>query len=198
MSRFIETIRIFNGRRYNLSRHSARMNRTRLAIFGCRDVLNLHHVLIVPENARQGLVKCRIIYGKEILRIEFDPYIVRPVNSLKVMDAGDLDYPYKSTDRHAIDALYAQREMCDDILMTRDGFVTDTSYANIALRRGNRWYTPATPLLAGTMRAQLIDQGRLLPAVIRTEDLPAYSECLLINAMLGFDPRRAFSMDAIR
>ena len=43
----------------------------------------------------------------------------------------------------------------------KNGRLTDTSYSNIALFDGNRWVTPAHPLLKGTMRQSLIDKGLL-------------------------------------
>jgi 4-amino-4-deoxychorismate lyase len=47
-------------------------------------------------------------------------------------------------------------EGCDDIIIVRNGFVTDASYANLIFRKGDEWFTPATFLLAGTMRAFLL------------------------------------------
>ena len=37
----------------------------------------------------------------------------------------------------------------DEILITRNGLLTDTSIANIALFNGKEWHTPKHPLLKG-------------------------------------------------
>ena len=43
----------------------------------------------------------------------------------------------------------------------KQGLLTDTSIANIALSDGTHWYTPAHPLLKGTKRAALLEEGIL-------------------------------------
>ena len=40
--------------------------------------------------------------------------------------------------------------------------------------------------LEGTMRASLLGKGRIVPAVIRPQDLSRYSLVRLFNAMIGF------------
>ena len=44
-----------------------------------------------------------------------------------------IDYTYKSAHREELNALYAQKGMADDILIVRNGYLTDTSISNIAL-----------------------------------------------------------------
>ncbi|MFW5535892.1 MAG: aminotransferase class IV [Prevotella sp.] len=55
----------------------------------------------------------------------------------------------------------------------------------MALFDGNRWVTPAHPLLKGTMRQSLIDKGLLKEKDIMAEDFPKYLEVRLINAMMS-------------
>ena len=43
-------------------------------------------------------------------------------------------------------------------LIVKDGYLTDTSIANIALYDGYTWFTPAHPLLRGTKRAELLNK----------------------------------------
>lgn len=70
-----------------------------------------------------------------------------------------IDYRYKSTDRKELEALYALRGNQDDVLIVRNNLLTDTSIANVALEKEGVWYTPRTPLLKGTKRALLLEQG---------------------------------------
>ncbi|WP_309546477.1 aminotransferase class IV [Hoylesella marshii] len=74
--------------------------------------------------------------------------------------------------------------VCDDVLIVRNGLLTDTSYTNIALYDGYQWFTPATPLLEGTMRASLLDSGMLIEKDILLSDLPHYQYIALFNAMI--------------
>ena len=60
-----------------------------------------------------------------------------------------------------LNSLFQIRQDKDDILIVKNGLLTDTSIANIALYDGNDWYTPLHPLLKGTKRAELLDKGVL-------------------------------------
>lgn len=130
-----------------------------------------------------GLVKCRIRYGKEIESIEFEPYTRRVVESLKVLGADHISYGFKYFDRTALDKLYFQRGTCDDIVMIKNGCVTDSYFANIVFWNGEGWFTPETPLLPGTMRASLLDIGKIETARITHQDIGLYQKIRLINAM---------------
>ncbi len=184
MSPFIETIRIENGRIYNLPYHNRRMNETR------RDVLHQTGSLDLDECIRPGnyreRTKCRVEYDKDILKVESAAYHIRPVSSLRLVTGDEAAYRYKSTDRSVLNRLFALREAEDDVLIVRGGLLTDTSICNLALWNGQQWVTPSVPLLAGTKRASLLDQGKNVTGDIRPEDLPGYSRIRLFNAMIEF------------
>lgn len=184
MSPFIETIRIENGRMHNLAYHNRRMNETRRRLLGQVAPLDLGD-FIRPEN-RAGRVKCRVEYEKEILKVEYAAYHIRPVSSLRLVVADEASYPYKSTDRSVLDRLFALRGAEDDVLIVRGGWLTDTSICNVALWNGEHWITPALPLLAGTKRTSLLDRGEIVPGNIRPGDLFGYSRIRLFNAMIEF------------
>ena len=73
---------------------------------------------------------------------------------------------------------------CSDILIVKNGFITDTSFSNIIFLKCGRWYTPNTPLLKGTKRAKLLDLGLINERSIRPEEMGNYEKVGLINAML--------------
>lgn len=185
MSHLLETIRIEDGCPQGLSRHEERMNRSRRELFGFSEPISLTEYLTVPENALSGIFRCRVIYEKEIARIEFHPYSPAVIRSLLLTDAGELEYSHKYENREAINALI-DKSKADDILIVRDGLVTDSSFANVAFRRDDVWVTPDTPLLRGTMRHHLILQGIVTEERITVGDIRKYSHFRLINAMLGF------------
>lgn len=132
---------------------------------------------------KKGIVRCNVIYEKEILEITFSPYIRKEIRSLRLVNAEDLDYCRKFLDRSALDELFEKRGNCDDIAIIRNGYITDSSMANLIFFDGNRWVTPDTPLLGGTCRARMIAQGELFAESIRANDLNRFQGCKLINAM---------------
>jgi 4-amino-4-deoxychorismate lyase len=181
----IETIRIHNGVIQHLSLHQERLDRAQAALFADYEPIDLAGAIRPPSGS--GTLKCRILYGQEILDVSYTPYVPRHVRRLKAVEAS-LDYAHKFSDREALDALFAARGDADDILIVRDGLVTDTSIANIAFRKGGRWYTPRTPLLRGTTRERLLRSGFLTPRDIPIEEIGAFDAFALMNAMIGFVP----------
>lgn len=185
MCLFVETIRIENRKAENLTFHNERMNRTRNTFFGTCTPIDLANHIHSMDWAKET-VKCRVVYNKDITEISYTPYRLRPVCSLHLIPADDLKYDYKSTDRRALEDLYEKRGDADDVLLVQNGLLTDTSIANIALSDGTRWYTPTFPLLKGTRRASLLKEGKITERIIRVEDIFAYSEITLFNAMIPF------------
>ena len=80
--------------------------------------------------------------------------------------------------------LFALRGEADEVVIIRNGLLTDTSYSNIALFDGRHWVTPRQPLLRGTMRQSLLDAGVLTEQDIKAEDWSSYRRVSLINAMM--------------
>jgi len=98
----------------------------------------------------------------------------------------NISYPYKFLDRRELDNLFSQRGNLDEIIIIKDGYLSDTSKANIALFIDNRWLTPAKPLLLGTTRARLLDEGLLKEANLTILDLKRAKRLAIMNAMVGF------------
>ena len=73
-----------------------------------------------------------------------------------------------------------------DVLIVRNNLLTDTSIANVALEKEGVWYTPRTPLLKGTKRALLLEQGVLTECDIPSDEISSYSHIALFNAMIDF------------
>jgi 4-amino-4-deoxychorismate lyase len=186
MCHLFETIKIAAGEAQNLPLHDERMNRSRRELYGSNDFLRLSDRIRVPETVRNKITRCRVVYTNDIHSIEFSPYDPADIKTLKTVDAGSVVYNHKYLDRTKITALI-DKSAADDILMIRNGFVTDASFANIVFTDGERWVTPDTPLLQGTMREFLLRNGVIKMERITISDLPLFSHFRLINAMLGFD-----------
>ncbi|MFC2113825.1 aminotransferase class IV [Bacteroidota bacterium] len=181
---------------HNLDYHNRRLNRSRFDLFGSRGEINLSDHIHIPNDLGSQTYKCRVVYKNEIERIEFEEYKPHAINRLIVMDA-DIDYAYKYHNRQEIDELKKNLNPGEDMLIVKDGFVTDSSMANICFWDGMHYYTPLKPLLKGTQRQYLIDQGELLEAEIHLQDIKGFKSFILINAMNELSPGRLLPIDRI-
>lgn len=186
---FIETIRFTDGVANLLPLHCQRMMRTCREHFGCAaPELNLP-LDVVPESFRKGTVKCRVTYGREIRNIEFERYTPRIVRTLRLVEADDIDYHLKYADRSDLNSIRDLRDGADEVIIVRNGLVTDTSYSNIVCRTADRLLTPSAPLLEGVMRRHLLDthvihEARISADMLRPDNSLGITEVILINAML--------------
>lgn len=184
---FIETIRVVGGEFRLLPLHQERMEATCREVFGC-DAPGLP---LAPACASGDVLKCRVTYGREIQKIEYEPYTPRPVESLRIVEgARELDYHLKSADRTALLQLHGLRNGCDEVIIVRDGLLTDCTYANLLCHTSDgRLLTPSTPLLKGVMRRSLLDSGKVDAVELTAADLLPGNPLRivgvsLINAML--------------
>ncbi|MBL7112351.1 MAG: aminotransferase class IV [Bacteroidales bacterium] len=188
MSLFIETLKILDGKPVNLFWHNKRLARARRENYGIEEPLDLLDFIRVPDEFQSGIVKCRITYSETITGITFSHHTPRRVTNLKMVVDDHIDYTFKYADRQRLETLLRkQPEKNGDILIIKNGFVTDTSYSNIVFHDGSRWVTPDTPLLAGTQRDKLIHEGIISEASISPDDLKKFKKARLINALLEFD-----------
>jgi len=157
-----------------------------LDLFAKADKINLEDYLYVPLSHHKGLYKCRIVYSQEIERIEFLAYTPPKINSLKLVTSSTIAYQHKWTDRKSLSELYSQKDKSDDILIIKNGYLTDSYYCNIALLKDDKWYTPERPLLKGVQRADLLLSGKILTRLISAENLEQYSHICLFNALNEF------------
>lgn len=187
MCLFIETICYKDGQLQLIDLHNSRCNRTRNYFFGPMHNLQLELFISVPKNLQDTTVKCRVVYGKDVINIEYESYQIRPVKSLRLVTDNTIDYAFKYADRSKLSQLYQLRGQADDILIIKDGFITDTYYANIVLMKDGRWYSPQNPLLKGIRLESYLQENVVIPAHIRPGDLPFYSEARIINAMIPIE-----------
>ncbi len=107
------------------------------------------------------------------------------IEKITIVEA-DISYSYKYLDRSALEGLLTKAEGYDEVLIMRNGLLSDTTIANIALHRNGQWFTPSTPLLPGTTRARLLAEKKLILQDIHYTELRQYDGFALMNAMIGF------------
>ena len=187
MFRLLESLKITDAGIENLDFHNERLNRSRLKIFGLKDLIDLSDFIQLPFLKKSEIIKCRVIYQQDIVKIEYISYIKKDIKTLKVVYDNEVSYEFKFEDRQRLNELYQLKEQCDDVLIVRKGMVTDFSYGNIVFYDGSQWITPAKPLLAGTMRASLIRTKKMVEKDIGIDELYQFKSFKLINALFGFD-----------
>ncbi|EGK01390.1 MULTISPECIES: aminotransferase class IV [Dysgonomonas] len=183
---FTEALKILDGKFYNLPFHQERIFRTSKTFFAKPTSVDLSEGDIPPEY-RNGIVKCRIIYSDHVMGLEYQYYKFRIIRKLKLVVDDSIDYSFKYADRHNIDNLLSQKYDCDDILIVKNGCITDTSFSNVVFRNDSGLYTPASYLLAGTKRRLLLEQGVIQEKEIKAEDIKEYSRLYIINAMIDLE-----------
>jgi len=192
MFQLIETIRLLDGQFGNLRYHEQRMQRAMKEIFGADQKVNLEEMLRNYSKPTLGLYKCRLVYNNKRNEVEFISYTSRPAHWLKIVHDDTISYDHKFEDRNELENDLKKRGNCDDVLIIKNGRVTDTSQANIVFRRRNEWITPASFLLPGTMRQSLLDRKMIVEEEIHVDDLSGFESFKLVNAMLMFDaPERS-------
>lgn len=192
-SQLFETFCIMDEQVLRWPFHLARMKAACLQL-GWHDWSeDMHHALneackALPRSSKRQRIKGRCVYNHSgIVELTFSPYTPRQVRRLRSVAADALDYSLKTTDRTAINQCFSQKEDCDDVVILREGLLTDTSIANIALwhTAKQQWLTPEHPLLRGTHRAALLRNGTIfLDAHLTTERLSEFSHLRLFNALL--------------
>jgi len=131
--------------------------------------------------------KCRVVYSRADISIQFIPYTPKVILQLKVVSQDHIDYHYKSTDRKAFEVLTNGLASDTEILIFKNGLLTDSSFSNLALYDGNTWWTPKSPLLSGVHRRHLLDNRTLKEVDITMADLPSFQKIKLINAMMDWE-----------
>lgn len=187
MFRFLETIRIKDGTKQLGGYHLRRMKRTLGTVPLPFSVIEFSKILQVPENLQSGTVKARLLYDANGYDIGFEAYTKRDIQRLILKEADTLIYDKKYADRSQLNILTNGLLPEEDVLIIKNGLVTDTSYCNVAFTDGTKWYTPNMPLLHGTQRAYLLRIKMINPKRISVLDISSYSHIRLFNAMIPWD-----------
>lgn len=188
MLRFIESVKIENGELKNLTFHQKRVERTFEKFFPHLEPLDLFSNIRLAQNIDNNKIyKLRIIYADKIYDVSLEEYQIKEIKSLKLVHNDEIDYSFKYEDRSFINKLLELKENCDDILIVKNGLITDASYCNVALSDGKNWFTPKCPLLKGTKRELLLSKNMLIEKDIYLEDLGNFKEICLFNSMIEFE-----------
>ena len=194
----LESIFLKDGQFRHLEIHQKRIDYSRKQALNLENKLDLENYLAQNKIPQRGIFKCRFLYGAHFADPEFIAYEYKPINSLKIAEANALNYALKFSNREAINDIYSIRGACDDVLLVKQGFITDSSYCNIAFREDSQWFTPDKPLLKGVQRQFLLNQEIINEQEIRLSDLARFSSFKLFNAMIDWQLAAEIPVEAIR
>ncbi|HHU26475.1 MAG TPA: hypothetical protein GXZ56_07640 [Bacteroidales bacterium] len=151
----------------------------------------------IPTELRDSQkVKCSVVYHEQILSITFAAYRQKKIDSLKLVEA-DVDYSFKFSDRSSLSTLLQEKGDCDEILIVKNGCITDTSFSNVVFGKDNQFFTPDSYLLNGTKRQQLLREGKIRATRVTVENLHCFDKVYFINSMLDIEDSARLSIEKI-
>jgi len=199
---FLESIRLENKKLHFIDLHEARFTRTQKENWGLVIYTDLQKLIRQSpgfpkdDHGDQTKYKCRVVYSPADMFIQFIPYTPKNITQLKIVQH-QMDYPYKSTNRKAFEMLTSKLAPDTEILIFKNGLLTDSSFSNLALYDGRDWWTPKSPLLAGVHRRYLLDNHKLKEADITMADLSSFQKIKLINAMMDWEDTWQLPISAV-
>lgn len=196
--KLLETIRISNGEIHNLGWHQKRVCDSIKSCFKRECNLDLEDIIkpLFPHNQSSD-IKCRVIYDDTTCNVELLPYTPKPINSIRIIELPLINYAHKYADRGLFNDILLNNSDVDEVLITQNGYITDTTISNVALFDGDRWVTPSTYLLNGTTRQRLIATNVLKEIELKHTDIKSFESMRLLNAMLDFDRTDKINIDRL-
>lgn len=161
------------------------------------DIAKLRGKLVALHNRLDGRQKIRLLldrHGTIALQNEAiaDVETETPVRlriAREPIDSSDVFLFHKTTNRACYESARRLTEDCDDvILFNQDGFVTETTIDNIIVEvPDGTFVTPSVScgLLAGTYRASLLKQGKIVEDTITVEQLKLARSIAVVNSVRG-------------
>jgi para-aminobenzoate synthetase/4-amino-4-deoxychorismate lyase len=157
-----------------------------------RERLSSLDAAALPDPAR-----LRLLVGRQgQLRLEVFPLElpaaqerVRLGLAREAVDSDDVFLYHKTTHRAVYLQARAGRPDCDDVLLWNQlGELTETTTANVVLSLDGRLVTPPVEsgLLAGALRAELLETGVAQEQVLKVDDLARCQAIYLVNSLRGW------------
>lgn len=197
----LESFRLNNGAWYLMAGHLDRLRRSARRLGFAYDLAAVRACLKAQASgrskgrwkvrlllARDGKVRCESVPLEEPLK---SPWRVAVAS--QPVDESDLFLYHKTTHRNIYDRFRRAHSDADDVLLwNRQGELTESTMANLALDIKGRRYTPPVRcgLLGGVFRAHLLKRGLLHERVLTLADLHRADRVWLFNAVRGWIPVR--------
>ncbi len=192
----LESLRLEKGAYDLLERHLHRLKRSAV-YFGftlsekkLRETLNDY-----AQNHPNCTEKVRVTVSKQgEALIEGSPLLpfteALPVSLAKTPVSRQNPFLYhKTTNRKVYEEPFSKAEEIFDVLLwNEDGELTEFTIGNLVIEIDSCMYTPPVEcgLLAGTLREELMETGKITERILRKKDLEQSSKIWLINSVRGW------------
>lgn len=195
MIQFSEAIKLKDGKFYNLEYHQKRASRTVDTFY--KKQIDLYAIEnLIPNHAQEGMFKCRVVYSDKIENVEFIPYSFKAIKKVGIIADNSIEYLHKYVDRDNLNKLL-KVSGCDDIIIIKNGFVTDSSSANLVFECTEGLFTSSSNLLPGTKRQLLLDRGIIQEKTITVENIKHFEKVYFINAMIDLEDDISIDTDSL-
>ncbi|BAI80772.1 4-amino-4-deoxychorismate lyase [Deferribacter desulfuricans SSM1] len=184
MSQLVETIKLKEGILQNIQFHNIRFYNTRKELFNISEYIRLEDIIYQNSPPTAGIYKVRVLYDKQIHKIEFIKYKLPNINKLILINDEKIEYKYKFVDRTQFEVLKNNIGQNTEVIICQKGYITDTTFTNVAFYDGKKWFTPNTYLLKGTKREYYLENKIIYEEEIKIKDLKKFKKVALINAMI--------------
>ena len=184
-----ETLCIEKGQVQNLALHQQRYENSLREFYAGQpyDIFSIAKILqkntALWANLQSTIIRCRIDYNATQYHLQCFPYQRKNYQRFQPVICDDIDYHLKYSDRAIFNELLKQKGDYDEIIIVKQGKITDCTIGNLILRQGSQWFTPDSPLLIGTQRSKLLQERKIIERKILLSDLPLFEEIRLINAL---------------
>jgi para-aminobenzoate synthetase/4-amino-4-deoxychorismate lyase len=190
----LETMRVeADGTIPLLPRHLERLGRS-ARFFGFSYDAGLPGAILEAASGQTEPVVLRLVLSKEgDFQLQTKPLPEPGMPSRLVLaklrvNSADPLLRHKTTARSVYDQAREGYDPATDVILVNErGEITEATIANIAVFRDGRWRTPpvACGVLPGTMRAQLLDEGKIVEGVIHSDELVSAEGIRYFNAVRG-------------
>lgn len=182
-----ETIKIQDGKVYNLEHHQKRVNFAYKSLFKSNKAFILKDIL--KDIPQSNTYRAKVIYNsKGLINYNYYIYSKKPIYKIALVEL-NINYNYKYLNREPFEYLYKKYPNFDEFIILKNGYLSDSTIANIALldNTNSMWYTPKEPLLNGITRQRYIKSNKLIKKMIHYKDLKNYAKIATLNAMVDFN-----------
>ena len=179
---FIETIHIEHHKVFLLENHLSRIQQTCVEYYGKKkDIQQLHYEILFFAKETKIKTKLSIYYNLHEHSFFHKYYKIK---NFHLIENNEYDYHLKYADRSFFEQAKSKFDNADEIIIVKNGKITDTSFSNICLLKNNKWITPITPLLNGIKRQYYLQQKQIEEQEIKVKDIKSFSKISLINSLL--------------
>lgn len=193
-----ETIKVEKGRAIFCEEHLKRLHHS-LEFFGISQKISVEEVQKYLDKQEEKDFALKIVVSsKNILYLKREnPYLSQNREKglrlcfSKVLRNSTSAMVYHKTTQYYENLLEKKKvKECgyDEVLFWNErGELTEGAVSNIFFIKGEKLYTPAVScgLLAGIMRAKVMERYTVEEKIIRKEDLETFDACFMTNSLMG-------------